>query len=216
MLLKKLKLANFKNYADLEAVFSDKINCFVGNNGVGKTNLLDAIYYLSFCKSYFNPSDSQNVKYGEPFFAIHSTYLLPGGDEEQQVSCVFKRGSGKQMKINKKAYTRFADHIGKIPLVMISPYDQDLINAGSDMRRKFIDGIISQTDRTYLENLLSYQKAVDQRNTLLKQFFENRYFEEPQLQLWDDQLVRFGLPVFESRKAFLKEFETIFQRYFKL
>ena len=216
MLLKKLKLANFKNYADLETAFSNKINCFVGNNGVGKTNLLDAIYYLSFCKSYFNPSDSQNVKYGEPFFAIHGTYVLPSGDEEQLVSCVFKRGGGKQMKINKKAYIRFANHIGKIPLVMISPYDQDLINAGSDMRRKFIDGIISQTDRTYLENLLSYQKAVDQRNTLLKQFFENRYFEEAQLQLWDDQLVRFGQPVFESRKAFLKEFETIFQRYFRL
>ena len=216
MYLKQLKLANFKNYAELEADFSSKVNCFVGNNGVGKTNLLDAVYYLSFCKSYFNSVDNQNVKYDEPFFAIHGCYQFDDSDDEQLVSCVLKRGAAKQMKINKKAYARFADHIGKIPLVMISPYDQDLINSGSDMRRKFIDGIISQTDRQYLENLLSYQKALEQRNTLLKHFFENRYFEEAQLQLWDDQLVRFGLPVHQSREAFLKEFETIFQSYFRL
>ena len=216
MYLKKLKLSNFKNYTEVEAEFSPKVNCFVGNNGVGKTNLLDAVYYLSFCKSYFNSIDNQNIKYDEPFFAVHGEYVFPDSDEEQLVSCVLKRGTAKQMKINKKAYTRFADHIGMIPLVMISPYDQDLINAGSDMRRKFIDGIISQTDRQYLENLLGYQKALEQRNTLLKQFFENRYFEEAQLQLWDEQIVRFGQPVFESRKAFLGEFESIFQSYFRL
>ncbi|MBO4740158.1 MAG: DNA replication/repair protein RecF [Bacteroidales bacterium] len=214
MYLKNIKLTGFKNYDGVEADLSQKINCFVGNNGVGKTNLLDAVYYLSFCKSYFNSIDNQNIKYGEPFFAIHGTYIFPDSDEEQLVSCVLKRGSAKQMKINKKANSRFADHIGKIPLVMISPYDQDLINSGSDVRRKFIDGIISQTDKQYLEQLLDYQKVLEQRNTLLKQFYENRYFDEPQLALWDEQLVRFGQPVYESRKAFVSEFETLFQHYF--
>ncbi len=216
MYLKSIKLANFKNYSDVEVEFSHKINCFVGNNGVGKTNLLDAIYYLSFCKSYFNSVDNQNIKYEEPFFAIHGSYIFPDSDDEQLVSCVLKRGTAKQMKFNKKAYTRFADHIGKIPLVMISPYDQELINEGSDMRRKFIDGIISQTDRQYLDQLLKYQKVLEQRNSLLKQFFENRYFEEDQLRLWDEQMVRFGQPVHERRKAFVAEFETIFQRYFAM
>ena len=205
MYLKSIKLANFKNYSDVEVEFSHKINCFVGNNGVGKTNLLDAIYYLSFCKSYFNSIDNQNIKYDEPFFAIHGSYIFPDSNDEQLVSCVLKRGTAKQMKFNKKAYTRFADHIGKIPLVMISPYDQELINEGSDMRRKFIDGIISQTDRQYLDQLLKYQKVLEQRNSLLKQFFENRYFEEDQLRLWDEQMVRFGQPVHERRKAFVAE-----------
>lgn len=216
MHLLSLKLNNFKNYGEIDLGFSNNINCLVGNNGVGKTNLLDAIYYLSFSKSYFNPIDSQNIRYGEPFFAIHGNYSMPDSEEPQQVSCVQKRDGGKQLKFNRKAYQRFSDHVGKIPLVMISPYDQDLINAGSDMRRKFLDGIISQTDRQYLDTLMQYQKSVEQRNALLKRFSEDRYFEDEQLRLWDEQLVRLGTPIFERRKEFLKDFEGLFQKYFTL
>lgn len=216
MHLQSIKLNNFKNYSEIDLGFSNNINCFVGNNGVGKTNLMDAIYYLSFSKSYFNSVDSQNIKYGESFFAIHGNYSMPDCEELQMVSCVQRREGGKQLKFNKKAYQRFSDHIGKIPLVMISPYDQDLINAGSDMRRKFLDGIISQTDRQYLDTLIMYQKSVEQRNALLKQFCENRFFEEEQLKLWDEQLVRLGTPIFERRKEFLKDFEDLFHQYFTL
>ena len=216
MYLQSIKLSNFKNYSEIDLDFSNNINCFIGNNGVGKTNLLDAIYYLSFSKSYFNSIDNQNIKYEEPFFAVHGNYSLPDSEELQLVSCVQKREGGKQLKFNKKAYQRFSDHIGKIPLVMISPYDQDLINAGSEMRRKFLDGIISQTNKPYLDQLLQYQKSVEQRNALLKQFYENRFFEAEQLKLWDEQLVRLGTPIFEQRKLFLKDFETLFQQYFTL
>ena len=141
MFLKKLKLTNFKNYQEAEFGFSNKINCFIGNNGAGKTNILDAIYYLSFCKSYFNPIDSQNILHETPFFAIHGIYNKNnnGGDT---ISCIQKRNHKKQFKLNDKEYDRLSDHIGLYPLVMISPYDRDLINEGSDVRRKFIDSVI--------------------------------------------------------------------------
>ena len=160
MYLKKLTLANFKNYTDALMLFSDKINCFVGDNGVGKTNILDAIYYLSFCKSYFNSIDSQNIKHGEDFFAIHGIYQKNGGVEDL-VSCIQKKSAKKQFKLNKKEYDRLADHIGLFPLVMISPYDRDLINEGSDVRRKFIDGVVSQFDTLYLDNLINYNKVLE-------------------------------------------------------
>ena len=216
MYLKKIKIANFKSYTNLEVSFSSNINCIVGNNGVGKTNLLDAIYYLSFTKSYFNSLDNQNIKYTEPFFAIHGSYSFSDFTDLDQVSCVQKRGQNKQVKYNKKTYSRISDHIGKIPLVMVSPYDQDLIQGGSELRRKFLDGVISQTDNLYLEELLQYQKALDQRNKLLKRFHEDRYFDEELLQLWDEQLVRLGQPIYDKRKQFLKSFLPIFNGYFKL
>ena len=215
MFLKELKLTNFKNCESADLRFSEKINCFVGLNGAGKTNILDAIYYLAFCKSYFTTTDKQNIRHGEDFFAVHGDFVADN-DESQTISCVQKENAKKSFKCNKKEYERLADHIGKIPLVMISPYDRDLINDGSDLRRKFIDGVIAQFDSVYLGDLLQYNKVLTQRNTQLKQFWENRFFDANLLSLWDEQLVRYATPIFEKRKAFLKDFMPIFQRYYDI
>jgi DNA replication and repair protein RecF len=214
MFLKKLSLTNFKNYPEVAIVLSDKINCFIGDNGEGKTNLLDAIYYLSFCKSYFNPMDNQNIRHGEEFFAIHGTYEK-NHDHLDQVSCIQKRGLKKQFRLNKKDYERFADHIGLFPLVMVSPSDADLINLGSEERRKYIDGVISQFDKFYLDDLLNYNKTLQQRNALLRQFAETRSFQQAALDIWDMQLTETGQRIHEKRKAFLEEFAPVFQSYFE-
>lgn len=214
MFLKKLKLTNFKNYEEAEFSFSNKINCFIGNNGVGKTNILDAIYYLSFCKSYFNSIDSQNILHEAPFFAIHGSYDKNnnGGDS---ISCIQKRNFKKQFKLNDKEYDRLSDHIGLYPLVMISPYDRDLINEGSDVRRKFIDSVISQFDKLYLDDLINYNKALLQRNVLLKKFAENRFFDQTSLEIWNEQLIKYGEKIYATRHAFLADFEPLFQYYFE-
>ena len=208
MVLDRLTLNNFKNYCEVDLSLCDNVNCFVGNNGAGKTNLLDAVYYLSFCKSYFNPVDSQNIKVGEDFFAIHGHY------GEDVASCILKRGSGKQMKWNKKAYKTLAEHIGKIPLVMVSPNDQSLITGGSDLRRKFIDGVISQTDPQYLNHLISYTKALEQRNHLLKQMWVDRLWDDSLVNVWDDQLIVHGEEIYKSRKQFIHDFSPLFQEYY--
>lgn len=215
MFLQKLTLNNFKNYQTAELNFSDKVNCFVGDNGAGKTNILDAIYYLSFCKSYFNPVDSQNIKHNLDFFALHGTYFNQENTSDK-VSCIQKLNHKKVFKLNGKTYSRLADHIGLIPLVMISPYDRDLINDGSEHRRKYIDGVISQFDKVYLDDLLSYNKTLLQRNILLKQMFENRSFDAVSLEIWDDNLVRYGEKIHERRKKFLDEFNPLFERYYRL
>ncbi|MBQ9587829.1 MAG: DNA replication/repair protein RecF [Bacteroidales bacterium] len=218
MYIERLQLANFKNYETLDVTFSNNVNCMVGNNGVGKTNLLDALYYLSFCKSYFNPIDSQNIRSGADFFAIHGNYRLEEETtkEEVAVSCTLQRGQSKKMKFNKKSCATFAEHIGRIPLVIVTPSDQSLIMGGSEVRRKFVDGIISQVDKGYLQSLLSYQKALEQRNRLLKQFYENRYFEDDTIALWDEQLVRYGEPIVAARRQFLDEFRPLFEEYYAL
>lgn len=213
MYLHNLILTYFKNYKEINLDFSDKINCFVGDNGAGKTNILDAIYYLSFCKSYFNPVDFQNVNHDSDFFAIHGRYLK-NTTLKDKVSCIQKKGSRKIFKINDKEYERLADHIGLFPLVMISPYDRDLINEGSDVRRKYIDGVISQFDHIYLDNLISYNKALLQRNVLLKKFAEQNRFDFQAIELWDEQLIKYGENIFEKRKSFLEDFKPIFQYYF--
>lgn len=212
MHLANLKLSNFKTYSDMDVDFCSNVNCLVGNNGVGKTNLLDAIYYLSFCKSYFNAVDTMNIKLGESFFAIHGNYIF--GDDNVQVSCIQKKGQPKQMRWNKKAYKTFGEHIGRIPLVIVSPNDQNIILGGSEVRRKFMDGVISQTDKGYLTHLLQYQKAVEQRNRLLKQFYEDRTWDEQSIAVWDEQMVRHGELLYEGRKVFLKDFMPLFAEYF--
>ena len=213
MFLANLKITNFKSYTDADVDFCAGVNCLVGNNGVGKTNLLDAVYYLSFCKSYFNSIDTQNIRKGEEFFAVHGRYE---GLENQpvQVSCIQRRNQPKQMRYEQKAYKAFAEHIGRIPLVIVSPTDQILITGGSDVRRKFLDGVISQTDKLYLDNLMQYGKALAQRNRLLKQFYDDRYWDAPAIDIWDEQLVRFGQPIFETRRKFLETFIPIFSDYY--
>ncbi len=213
MFLKQLSLTNFKNYPTAVLQFSEKLNCFAGDNGAGKTNILDALYYLSFCKSYFNPVDSQNILHDAGFFAIHGLYQR-NGETEDKVSCIQRSGQKKVFQFNKKAYSRLADHIGKIPLVMISPYDRDLINDGSEVRRKYIDGVISQFDKFYLNELISYNKVLLQRNTLLKHFAEQHHFNAASLQVWDDQLAAFGTKLFEKRKEFLLDFNPLFEDYY--
>lgn len=212
MLLKELNIINFKNCSEANLKFTENVNCFLGNNGEGKTNLLDAIYYLSFCKSYFNPIDSQNIKHEEPFFVVEGIY--DKGDKNDVIYCGLKRNQKKQFKRNKKNYERLADHIGTIPLVMISPIDILLIIEGSDGRRKFIDGIISQYDKGYLNNLLNYNKALHHRNLLLKSFWLNRNFDKDSLEIWDEQLVKYGTLIHQSRKDFVDDFTPIFQKYY--
>lgn len=214
MHLNKITLHNFKNYPEAEFVFSEKINCLVGNNGVGKTNLLDAIHYLSFCKSYFNLSDVQNIRHETDFFAIHGNYYRMN-ETPEQLQCIQRRNQRKKFLYNKKEYERLADHIGQFPLVMISPSDRDLINDGSELRRRYIDSVISQFDKIYLDDLINYNKALNQRNTLLKSFAERRYFDYEALEIWNEQLVLPGTTIFQRRKRFLEEFIPLFQHYFR-
>lgn len=215
MYLQNLKLANFKNYTEADMTFSEKVNCFIGNNGVGKTNILDAIYYLAFCKSYFNQIDNQNIKHNESFFAVHG--IIENQEQtNDKVSCVQKRGQSKVFKYNDKAYNRFADHIGKIPLVMISPYDRDLINDGSELRRKYINGVISQFNSTYLDAILVYNKALQQRNALLKQMSTSGYFDQNSLEIWDDTLAEKGSFIYQERNKFIEEFNPVFEDYYNL
>jgi len=193
--------------------FSDKINCFVGNNGAGKTNLLDAIYYLSFTKSYFNSVDQLNICHGEAFFAIHGSFQRKDGLPDL-VSCIQKAGIKKQFRINQKDYDRISDHIGQFPCVMVSPYDRDLINEGSDIRRKFIDAVISQFDKSYLDSLIHYNRLLEQRNSLLKQFAERRHVDRELLALLDEQMMPPATNICEKRRSFLEGFAPIFGHYF--
>jgi DNA replication and repair protein RecF len=216
MYIKDLRLSNFKNYHEANLSFTDKINCFIGANGAGKTNLLDAIHYLSFCKSYFNPIDSQNIRHGEDFFAIHGIYLKNGNENTGKISCVQKRNQRKQFMLNGKEYDRLADHIGSYPLVMISPYDRDLINEGSEARRKYVDSVISQFDKLYLDNLINYNKALYQRNSLLKEFAERRYFDRNLIEVWDGQLIKYGTAIHQKRRDFIRDFLPVFNQYFNI
>jgi DNA replication and repair protein RecF len=208
MFLKSLNITNFKNYAELELDFSPNINCFAGNNGVGKTNLLDVIHYLSFCKSYVQNADMQDIRHNEDFFAIHGTFEKTG--QADVVSCVQKRGARKIMRLNKKDYERLSEHIGLFPVVMISPYDSDLINDGSDVRRKFTDVVISQFNKSYLNDLIAYNQTLDQRNKMLK----SNYFDETLCEVFDQQLSQYAPKIFESRTQFINQFSTLFQHYF--
>lgn len=213
MILKSLSLLNYKNFDAYSVKFDAKINCFVGPNGVGKTNVLDAIYHLSFGKSYFNPIASQNIKHDEDFFVVDGVYKKNDRDEKIIVS--LKRGQKKMIKRNGKSYERFSEHIGFIPLVIISPSDRDLIIEGSDTRRKFIDGVISQSDKNYLECLLNYSKILSQRNALLKYFSLNNNFNKDTLDVYNQQLNEYGNNIHYKRKLFLETFIPIFKSRYK-
>jgi len=214
MYLQKLSLVNFKNVEAKTFDFNPKINCFVGNNGVGKTNVLDAIYYLSFTKSYFNPVASQNIKHGEGFFMVEGDYEL--NERPEKIICSLKRGQKKVLKRNGKVYEKFSEHIGQFPLVIISPVDRDLIVEGSETRRKFINGVISQQDKSYLQALLSYNKVLSQRNALLKYFAANRTFDALNLKVYDEQLVTYGTEIHQKRKDFLELFTLIFNEKYQV
>lgn len=210
MWLKRISILNYKNIEQAELSFSPKMNCIIGRNGMGKTNLMDAVYYLSFCKSATNPIDTQNIFHDRDFFVVQGFYQTDNGEPEE-VYCGLKRKQKKQFKRNKKEYTRLSDHIGLIPLVMVSPSDSVLISGGSEERRRFIDVVISQFDREYLDALIRYNKAMLQRNTLLKSEVE----PEPELMnVWEEMMASSGEVVYKKRRQFIDEFVKVFQSYY--
>jgi DNA replication and repair protein RecF len=213
MYVSTLFLLNFRNHVEADFQFTKGVNCIVGSNGSGKTNVLDAIHYLSLCRSYLNPTDRQNIRFNEQFFVIQGTWHKDNSDFE--LYCGVKNGAKKVFKKNKKEYERLADHIGLFPVVMISPYDTDLISEGSEYRRKWMDSIISQFDRTFLSDLQRYNKVIDQRNALLKHQYENGFFERESLEIWDEQLVKYGEEIFKKRTEFIEVFVPLFQNYYQ-
>lgn len=205
MFLKDLSLTNFKNYEQAGIGFSSRINCFVGNNGVGKTNILDAIHYLSLTKSFFNNIDSSNIRHADDYFIISGTFNR--NDEDDNIFCSFQRQRQKVLKRNGKEYQRLTDHIGKYPVVMMSPADSGLITEGSEERRKFLNKLISQYNPGYLEAVLKYNKALQQRNRILK---EGR-FDTDMIEIWDAQLVIHGEYIFEERTRLVEELIPVFR-----
>jgi DNA replication and repair protein RecF len=212
MYLSHLSLLNYRNFEELELDFSDKINCFIGNNGVGKTNILDSIYFLSFCKSWLNPIDIQNIKYNQDFFLIKGIYTM--NESTETISCGIARGKKKSFKRNTKEYDRLSDHIGLIPLLTVSPYDSGLILGNSDERRKFMDIIISQFDKDYLQKLMKYNKVLQHRNQLLKQNPANVSFDRQIIEIWDEQLIFLGQQIYNKRMDYVKKIIPIFQDYY--
>jgi DNA replication and repair protein RecF len=210
MFLHNLSLLNYKNFDSANFEFDRKINCLVGNNGVGKTNVLDSIYHLSFGKSYFNPITSQNINHDADFFVVDG--IFEKNEKEEQIIVSAKRGQKKVIKRNNKPYEKFSEHIGFIPTVIISPADRDLIIEGSETRRKFIDGVISQSDNLYLNSLINYGKILAQRNSLLKYFAANNSFDRDTLSVYDMQLQDLGNVLYKKRKDFLETFIPIFQK----
>lgn len=213
MWLKNITLLNFKNYTDASVSFSKTVNAFVGNNGAGKTNLLDAIHYLCLCKGYFNPIDSQQIKTSEDLFLIQGDFDRQ--EKNEKITCGVKRNQKKQFKRNKKEYDKLADHIGLFPLVMISPYDTSIIIDGSEERRRFMDNVISQTDAHYLDELILYNKHLLNRNALLKQIAITRSYDPSLLEIYNDQLIASGMRIFAKRQQFMADFIPLFDKYYQ-
>src|SRR6056297_537063 len=213
MFLRHLSLVNYKNFDSKTLDFDPVINCLVGDNGVGKTNVLDAIYHLCFGKSYFNPVSTQNIKHGTEFCVVEGEFEKHNRTEK--ILCSFKKGTKKVIKRNDKPYEKFSEHIGFLPLVIISPSDRDLILEGSETRRKFIDGVISQSDKVYLQNLIKYNKVVSQRNSLLKYFAANRTFDRDTLSIYNEQMNALGTAIHQKRVEFIDSFLPIFKEQYQ-
>lgn len=211
MILENISIINYKNIKGVNLDLSPKINCLIGHNGVGKTNFLDAIYYLSFCRSANNPIDSQIIMHDENFFMLEGNYRTEQGDIEN-IYCGMKRGTKKHFKRNKKEYKRLSQHIGLVPLIYVSPSDSSLIEGGSEERRRLMDVVISQYDHSYIELLSNYNKALQQRNALLKME------EEPDsslLDIWEQEMARNGELLFQKRLAFVEELVPVFQQIYQ-
>lgn len=214
MIINKLTLYNFKNHSEQKFEFSPQINCFVGNNGAGKTNILDALHYLSVGKSFLGNTDINNIKDNEDFFTIDAE--IQNEDSADIIKISQPKESKKIIKKNDKSYDRMADHIGYLPSVMISPYDSNLISDSGESRRKFLDSMISQTDSAYLFELIQYQKTVQQRNALLKYFAKNRVWDRESLEIYDDPITRSGTKIFEKRKEFVAKLNPIVQNFYQI
>ena len=211
MRLDKISIINYKNIQAASLNLSPKMNCFIGHNGEGKTNFLDAIYYLSFCRSSFNPKDSEVMRQESDFFVIEGDYTADGGDSEQ-VYCAMKRGTKKHFKRNKKEYKKLSEHIGLIPLIFVSPADSSLIEGGSEERRRLMDVVISQYDRRYIDSLGRYNKALLQRNSMLKQDYEP---DATLMELLEQQMAELGTDIYRKRAAFVKELVPVFQTIYQ-
>ncbi len=214
MIIKNLKIFNFKNHSEKSFDFSPEINCFVGNNGAGKTNILDALHYLSMAKSFLGNLDAQNILHDSDFFAIEAE--IQGEEKNDIIKVQLPKEGKKIIKKNDKTYERIADHIGFLPSVMISPYDANLISDGSESRRKFLDAMISQTDSDYLFALIQYQKTLQQRNALLKYFAKNRTFDLDSLEIYNDPLTKFGTQIFEKRQRFVASILPTIQHFYEI
>jgi DNA replication and repair protein RecF len=214
MIIKKLSLYNFKNHSEKKFEFSPQINCFVGNNGVGKTNILDALHYLSVGKSFLGNTDINNIKADEDFFTIDAE--VQNEESEDIIKISQPKEAKKIIKKNDKSYDRLADHIGYLPSVMISPYDSNLISDSGESRRKFLDSMISQTDSEYLFDLIQYQKTIQQRNALLKYFAKNRIWDKDSLDIYDDPITRFGTKIFIKRRNFVEKLNPIVQNFYQI
>ena len=213
MYIQSLYLNNFRNYEELKLDFSSGINCFCGPNGAGKTNILDAIHYLALTRGFRNTQDRQAVKKGEQYFLDQGE--IQQGEHSWQVQCNFAQGKGKRMIVNRKTLKKLSEHIGRIPLVAVLPHDTELINGPSAGRRRFLDVLISQYDSAYLRHLIQYDKILAQRNALLKQFAEDRRWDEEQMELWDAQLIPHGIGIHAGRSQFIEDFQPVFAEYFK-
>jgi len=216
MIITRLSILNYKNIQEASLSFSPKINCFIGHNGAGKTNVLDALYFLSFCHSAFTSQDSSVIRHDEDFFLLEGIYH---DDEESSadaapitISCGMKRGTKKHFKRNKKEYKRLSEHIGLIPIVLISPSDALLVEGGSEERRRLLDMVISQLDHSYIDALNRYNKALQQRNSLLK--VENGEPDMDLMCLWEEQMASAGELIYQKRDAFIKEMIPLFQQYY--
>ena len=214
MILEKLSLLNYKNITETTLELSSKMNCFIGHNGAGKTNVLDAVYYLSFCHSASNPVDSQVIRHGQEFLMLEGVYTddRQADMERLTINCGMKRGQKKHFKRDKKEYRRLSEHIGLIPIVMVSPDDTSLIGGGSEERRRLMDVVIAQINRTYMDALNRYNKALQQRNTLLKQE------EEPDAEMmgiFEEQMALAGEEVFRQRTLFAEQMTPLFQQFYE-
>ncbi|MDG5800023.1 DNA replication and repair protein RecF [Marinilabiliaceae bacterium ANBcel2] len=214
MYIEHLNVLNFKNIGEATLDLCNGINCFVGDNGAGKTNLIDSVYYLSFCKSYFNPIDSQLIRHKNNFFVIQGKYKK--GEYNEYIYAGIKRNQKKQFKRNKKEYSRLSDHIGLLPLVIISPGDERLINEGGEQRRKYIDSVISQFDKDYLTHLIRYNKSIIQRNALLKKSQGNLNVISGELEIWDNQLLKNGKIIYNKRREFVNSLLPVFKKYYSI
>lgn len=220
MVLETLNILNYRNIRTAELSFAEKLNCFVGLNGQGKTNILDAIYMLSFAKSAYTSQDSLNITHGEDIAMVQGVYKGQENNELQSterftISCGLRRGVKKQFKRDKKDYKRLIDHIGLIPLVMISPTDQHLIEEGSDERRRFMDAVISQLDKHYLDSLTQYNALVKQRNALLKQAADTGTQPDDLLEVIEWQMVPLAEYIFQARTTFFDSFNPYFQSVYQ-
>jgi DNA replication and repair protein RecF len=210
--LARLSVLDFRNHRDLALELGAEVNCFTGPNGTGKTNLLDAVHYLALGKSYFDPVDQHNVRQGQELFVLQGH--MRTGEEEDTILCSVRKGLRKVLSRNRKEYDRLADHVGRYPVVMITPYDGQIVQDGSEVRRRFLDGLIAQFDKTYLEALIRYNRALAQRNALLKQLAEHGGVQRSSFEPWDEQLVTYASAIHAARAEFMQELMPLLEEHY--